>query len=515
MQSENTSSYNGFTDNGHTRSSWMSVETPQGAESLPATEVDVCIVGAGIAGLTTAYLLLKVGKSVLVLDDGRVAGGESSRTSAHLASEIDDGYTEIERIHSTDGAMLAYESHSTAIDTIERIAREENIECDFRRVDGYLWAPQEGSTQDLEEELAAAQRAGFGSAGWVERAPLDGFDSGRCLRFPNQAQFHPLKYLAGLARCIERDGGQIVRVHADEIHGGTPATVKTADGQTIHAGAVVVATNSPVNDRVKIHTKQAAYRTYMLGFKIPAGAVPQGVYWDTLDPYHYVRVQQDEDGEILLVGGEDHKTGQENDMDARWAALESWTREHFPQSGEIAFRWSGQVVETVDGLAYIGYNHGAGDMVFVATGDSGMGLTHGTIAGNLLTDLICGRANSWAQIYDPSRKPIGAARDWLDENLNVVAQYSDLVTGGDVHSEEDIPAGQGAVVRHGVHKVAVFRDEAGALHRCSAVCPHLGAIVSWNDGEKTWDCPAHGSRFAADGHVVNGPANHELGKIDG
>lgn len=514
METSNGFTSNGFTDNGRTRSSWMDIETPDGAPGNSNFETDVCIVGAGIAGLTTAYLLLREGKRVVLIDDGRVAGGESSRTSAHLASEIDDGYTEIERIHGVAGARLAYQSHATAIDTIERIAREENIECDFKRVDGFLWAPAEGSTQNLEEELAAAQRAGFTDADWAERAPLDGFNSGRCLRFPNQGQFHPLKYLAGLARCIARDGGQIVRAHALEIHGGTPTTVKTSAGQIITANDLVVATNSPVNDRLKIHTKQAAYRTYMIGARIPAGSVPDGLYWDTLDPYHYVRVQHDEDGEILLVGGEDHKTGQENDADARWNALETWTRAHFPQAGEIAFRWSGQVVETVDGLAYIGYNHGAGDMVFVATGDSGMGLTHGTIAGILLTDLICGRANPWTQIYDPSRKPLGAARDWLEENVNVVAQYADLVTGGDVATEDEIQPGQGAVVRHGVHKVAVYRDESGALHKCSAVCPHLGAIVAWNDGEKTWDCPAHGSRFAVDGHAVNGPANQALGKVN-
>jgi len=290
--------------------------------------------------------------------------------------------------------------------------------------------------------------------------------------------------------------------------------VKTSDGVEINANALVVATNTPVNDLFKIHTKQAAYRTFVIGLRIAAGSVPHGLYWDTLEAYHYVRVVDGEDGTLLLVGGEDHKTGQENDAEQRWSRLEDWTRERFPAAGEVVFRWSGQVMETLDGLAYIGYNHGAGDMVFVATGDSGMGLTHGTIAGLMLTDLICGRANPWVGVYDPSRKPLGSVRDWIEENTNTFVQYKDLVTGGDVASEEEIRPGCGAVVRHGIHKVAVSRDEAGKLHRCSAVCPHLGAIVAWNDGEKTWDCPAHGSRFAPDGHAINGPANHGLGKVD-
>ena len=498
------------TDNGQTRSSWMNIDTPQSQPISQDVETDVAIVGAGIAGLTTAYLLLQSGKRVAIFDDGPVAGGDSSRTSAHLASEIDDGLAEIERIFSTGAAKLAHESHAAAIDTIERIAREELIECDFERVDGYLWEA-EGSTQNLTEEFEAALRAGWADVAKAERAPID-FDTGPCLRFPRQAQFNPLKYLAGLARCIERDGGQFFHAHAKNIEGGDAPQLE-ANGKTVRASAIVVATNSPINDRVKLHTKQGAYRTYMIGMKIEKGAVSHALYWDTLDPYHYARVQSEGDEEILIVGGEDHKTGQENDGDARFESLEKWTRERFPV-GETTHRWSGHILETVDGLAFIGHNNGDDDPIYVATGDSGMGLTHGTIAGILLSDLICGRANPWKQIYDPNRKAVKAARDFIEENANVMAQYIDLVTPGEVGSANEIARGEGAVVRRGLSKIAVFCDDAGKFHECSAICPHLGAVVSWNSTEKTWDCPAHGSRFRTDGAPVNGPSNAPLAPIE-
>jgi nitrite reductase/ring-hydroxylating ferredoxin subunit len=235
--------------------------------------------------------------------------------------------------------------------------------------------------------------------------------------------------------------------------------------------------------------------------------VPQILLWDTPDPYHYVRIQLLEDHDVLIVGGEDHKTGQADDMDERWRCLEEWTRERFPMVEGIEFRWSGQVMEPVDGMAFIGRNPLDAENVYVVTGDSGNGMTHGTLAGILLTDLICGRENEWETLYDPSRKTLSAGGEFLKENLNVAAQYTELVTGGEVESVEEVAPGTGAVLRRGLKKIAVYRDERGEVHELSAVCAHLGCIVHWNDEEKTWDCPCHGSRYAArDGHVVNGPA---------
>jgi Rieske Fe-S protein len=238
------------------------------------------------------------------------------------------------------------------------------------------------------------------------------------------------------------------------------------------------------------------------------------------EPYHYVRLQPGVSGsagfqgDILIVGGEDHKTGQASDAEARYARLEAWTRQRFPMMGEVQFRWSGQVMEPVDALAFIGRNPLDHRNVFVATGDSGNGMTHGTIAGMLLSDLIQGWQNPWAELYSPSRVRLKAARDFTIENANAAAQYRDWLTAGDVEKDELVPCGAGAVVRHGLTKAAVYRDEGGAFHACSAVCRHLGGIVAWNDAEKTWDCPAHGSRFDPFGGVLNGPANRNLKSLE-
>jgi glycine/D-amino acid oxidase-like deaminating enzyme/nitrite reductase/ring-hydroxylating ferredoxin subunit len=516
-----------YGDSGQSTSIWMAT-TPTFAQSALTgdTRADVCVVGAGIAGMTTAYLLACEGKSVIVLDDGPIGGGQTQRTTAHLSNAIDDRYVEMERLHGENGARLAAESHTAAIDRIEAIVRAEDIACDFERLDGYLFAPAGDSAEVLERELKAARRAGLTSVELLPRVPVDFAALGPCLRFPRQGQFHPLRYLLGLAHAIERAGGRLVtRTHVEEIEGGSPARVRTRGGPVVSADAVVVATNIPFNDRLVIHTKQAPYMTYAIGIRVPRGAVPGALYWDTLDPYHYVRLQtlpaeartggleSAQAHEILIVGGEDHKTGQAADTEARYARLAEWTRQRFPMTGETAFRWSGQVMETLDGLAFIGPNPLDAANVYIATGDSGMGITHGTIAGILLTDLICGRANPWASLYDPSRKPLRAAGEFAKENLNVARQYAGWLTGGDVDSPAQIAPGSGAVLRRGLKKIAVYRDEQGGLHEFSASCTHLGCIVAWNANEKTWDCPCHGSRFDSGGRVLSGPAKRELAPV--
>jgi len=494
-------------------------DVPAGSPLGEDASADVCVVGAGIAGLTTAYMLAREGKSVVVIDDGPIAGGETSRTTAHLVNALDERYYDLERLHGEKGARLAAESHTAAVDLIEEIITEEGIDCDFERVDGYLFIPTGESTEQLGEELRAAHRAGLTEVEYVERVPYEGYDFGAALHFPRQGQFHILKYVSGLVAALKKRGGRVhTETRAEEIKGGEAAHVTTSNGFTISAGAIVVATNTPVNDLVAIHTKQAAYRTYVIGARVPTGSIPRMLLWDTPDPYHYIRLQTVNDGEgnpthdVLIVGGEDHKTGQADDADERFRRLEEWTRERFPAVESIEYRWSGQVMEPVDGLAFIGRNPLDSDNVFIATGDSGNGMTHGTIAGRLLTDLIMGRENEWATLYDPSRiSLLRAPIEYAKENANVAAQYADLLTGGDVGSVEEIAAGEGAIIRRGLKKVAVHRDAGGALHEMSALCTHLGCVVAWNGKEKSWDCPCHGSRFdSKDGHVLNGPAINGL-----
>jgi len=505
-------------DSGETTSPWWAAgETPRFPPLDADARADVCIVGAGIAGMTTAYMLAREGRSVVVLEDGLVGGGETGRTTAHLSNALDDRYYELERLHGERGSRLAAESHGAAIDLIERVAREEEIDCDFERLDGYLFAPPDETTQELERELDAARRAGLGDVCWVERAPIEDFDTGRCLRFPRQAQVSPLPYLTGLARAVERGGGRIhTATHAQEIRGGSPACVTTSAGHTVTAGAVVVATNAPVIDRLLVSTREGKYRTYVIGAHVPHGSVTRALYWDTPDPYHYVRLQTVKDGrgsvthDLLIVGGEDERTGDHDDGDERFAELYRWTRRRWPMIGKIEFQWSGQIVEPTDGLAYIGRMPLDRPNVLIATGDSGHGMTHGTIAGVLLNDLIHGRRNEWASLYDPSRLRSTTTTDFVSENLNVLAHYTDWLTGGEVSSADEIKPGEGCIVRRGLSKVAAYRDEQGVLHESSAVCTHAGCPVSWNSTEKSWDCPCHGSRFDRYGRVVNGPANRNL-----
>lgn len=485
---------------------------------------DVCVVGAGIAGISTAYELARAGKSVIVLDSSSVGGGMTARTTAHLVSALDDRYFELEQLHGEEGARIAAESHSAAIGRIETIVREENIDCDFSRLDGFLFNPPGESEEVLTREYEAGVRAGL-ALEKVARAPMD-FETGLALRFPNQAQFHPLKYLQALAEALVRAGGKIFTgSKVTSVAGGEGAHVETAAGYRVEAESVVVATNSPINDRYLIHTKQAPYLTYVLALEVPRGAAPHALFWDTAQeagmqgssgpiPYHYVRLESGAENDLLIVGGEDHKTGQASDFEERFLRLEKWTRERFPVAGEIVYRWSGQVMEPIDGMGYIGRNPLDAGNVFIATGDSGNGMTHGVIAGLLISDLIQGRENPWSKLYDPSRKSLRSALDFAHENLNVAAQFRDYVTGGDLAAFEEIGAGEGAILRDGLSKIAAYRDDAGALHKFSAVCPHLKCIVRWNGTEKTWDCPCHGSRFDALGKVTMGPAVSDLPAVE-
>jgi len=501
---------------GHTTSVWMATaDVPHHPPLADDAEADVCVVGAGIAGLTTAYHLAREGRRVLVLDDGPIGGGETSRTTAHLSFALDDRYHQLERVHGADGARLAADSHIAAVDRIERLVADEGIECDFERLDGYLFLAEGHELERLQHELEAARRAGVPGVDLGARAPLVSFDTGPVLRFPRQAQFHPLRYLAGVARAFVERGGRIHSgTHASEIEGGTRGIVRTAEGRTVNAGAVVVATNSPISDYVVTHAKQAPYRTFVVAGRVRSGSVPTALYWDTGDPYHYVRlhhVRRDHDAEghdVLIVGGEDHKTGQKDDAAERFRRLESWARERFPMLEAIEHRWSGQVLEPADHLAFIGRQPGDARNVYLATGDSGHGMTHGTIAGILLTALIAGHDHPWAKLYDPSRLSLGpsAVRELARENLNVAVQYADWVTRGEVKSVDDVAPGTGAVIRRGRTKIAAYRDAEGVLHERSAVCTHLRCIVDWNSAERSWDCPCHGSRFDPYGNVLNGPA---------
>ncbi len=487
---------------------WQSVADDAAFRAPLPASADVCVIGAGIAGLSVAYSLARHGKRVVILEARGVGSGMSGCTTAHLASVLDDRYSRLIEVRGEATARLGVQAHAAAIDFIEETVTRERIDCAFTRLDGYLVAATATDHDVLDRERDAARVLGV-AVEPCEVAPAFG---GRCLRFPRQARFEPMAYLEGLARAVVRLGGTIVtHTRVESVVDGTPCRV-TAGGKELTAGAVVVATNSPFNDRFALHTKQYPYMTYVVGLRARLTGVPDALVWDTLDPYHYVRRagKSDADGyDTLVVGGEDHKTGHAHDGDARFAKLEAWARERFPQAGEVTHRWAGQVLETGDGFGFIGRNPGD-TSVHVVTGDSGMGMTHGTIAGVLIPALITAGSHAWESVFAPGRTPVRTAGTFVQENADVALQYAAWLSGGDVTSAADVKPASGAVVRSGLAKLAVYRDADGGLHTCSAMCPHLGAVVQWNDAEKTWDCPAHGSRFDATGKVIQGPANTPL-----
>jgi glycine/D-amino acid oxidase-like deaminating enzyme/nitrite reductase/ring-hydroxylating ferredoxin subunit len=477
--------------------------------------VAVAVVGAGIAGLSTAYQLAKRGFQVAVIDDGPIGGGDTGSTTAQLTCIVDKGYAETAKLRGEGGARLTAASHMAAIDTIEQIARDEQIGCDFARMDGYLFLAEGDELQTLADERAAAQQAGLYDVELLSAgATLGSVSLGPALRFPRQAHFHPLKYLAGLCRAIERMGGQIFcGTHVTRVDAKGLPTLQTADGLTISAGSLVLATHMPINDALGYASRVFPYLTYVIGLTIPKGSLPNFLAFDTEDPYHYVRIQAAEDHDVLIVGGEDHKTGQADDMDLRYLRLEQWAREQFPMAGEVRYRWSGEVANSFDGLALLGPDL-VSKNVYVITGQTGIGMTHSTIGSLIIADQIAGLPNAWAALYDPARAPTRGLGEVVSEGLNVLSQYTELLKGGDVASPEEIPAGSGAVIGWGPTKVAVYRDEQGMLHRRSALCTHLGCVVAWNDSAKTWDCPCHGSRFDSYGKVINGPAPGDLPPAD-
>ncbi len=465
---------------------------------------DVCVIGAGIAGLTTAYLLLRSGKSVTVIDAAGVGAGETGRTTAHFFPP-DERYFELERSFGTEKATLVADAYRKATDCVESIIRTEQIACEFERLDGFLFSPDHQWDETLEHEYAVTTRLGL-NVRRHERVPGLSFDTGPCLRFANQAQFHPLKYMAGLLRVMhELDVAVYENSHVKEFkHSGANHVIVTEDGSTVTAKHLVVATDSPVNNRFYIHTKQAAYRTYVVGFELDH-KVDMPLLWDTEDPYHYIRVS----GTTAIIGGEDHRTGQNPEHDP-YDSLIKWARDNFNFLGAETFKWSGQVFEPVDGIAFIGKNPGMEKNVYIVTGQSGIGMTSSTIASQIISDLIDQKPNPMISVFDPSRSAIRDTTEFIKDNSNVAFQYKDWLTSSDVKNIDEIPADHGGLIRDGLLKSCVYHAEDGDFEKKCAVCPHLGGIVQWNDLEKTWDCPCHGSRFNAHGKVIEGPSISDL-----
>lgn len=469
------------------------------------TEAEVVIVGAGLTGILTARKLVRAGKHVLVLDMGRVASGETGNSTAHVTWLWDCGYAALRERFSDDAARLALRAHAAAAAELADLAR--TIRCDYAEVPAYVYANNKEQSDALQDEYAAILELG-GAGDLVNTLPLP-FTVAGALRVQNSWQCDPCALARGLLEttigenCRVAEGVRVERVE-DKRDG---CVVHTSHG-IVEAEEVVYASHTPIN-RFALHTKQAAYRTYVLGLRstLQVGA---GLFMDMESPYHYFRRHSTADGSwLLIVGGADHKTGEKSGVP--FHDLELFAEQRFGPS-DVQFAWSGQVLEPFDGLPFIGRNPGD-HRVHVATGYSGTGISGASLAASIISDAILQEANPWSRLFSPARlKPVTQAR-YLRENIDVPAHLllDRLIAHGDV---EAIDPNEGALVREGSHTWAVYRDAGSALHAFSPVCPHMGCHVQWNSSEKSWDCPCHGSRFAAaTGQVLNGPSTENLHKM--
>ncbi len=494
-----------------TTSLWMQVEVEPNAPQLDGTlRCDTVVIGAGIAGLSVAYELAAAGTSVIVIDRGAIAGGVTSRTTAHLAPVCDDGVSTLIKLRGEDMARGFQESQEAAVARIEAIVKHHDIACNFRRLEAFLFpAPgmkDSDAREQQKEEYDALRKVGAA----VEQAkgiPFKGFEDAPVLRYANQATFHPLRYLRSVAAAIQANGGKIFAhspvTRIEELENSV--RVSTARG-SVTAAHAVFATNSPINDRVELHSKMAPYRTYAMAFTLPQGTLPDALYWDMADPYHYVRLNPGPGtSDYLIAGGADHKSGEADDGDVRFEAIEAWIRSLVPALGKEVNRWSGQVLDTIDYCGFIGRNPGS-DNVYVATGDSGQGMTHGALAGILLKDLILTGRSQWQKVYEPSRKTPRGIINYVSENITSIKNFAEYLMPAELDSVDELKPGQGGIIRQGMSKIAACVDLDGKLHLNSAVCTHLGCHLHWNSTEQCWDCPCHGSHFAPDGAVLNGPA---------
>ncbi len=479
-------------------------------------DVDVVVIGAGITGMTAAYLLKRAGRTVAVVDRGRLGGVDSTRTTAHVTCVPDGDFAELVKRFGRDHARAAIDAGLAALVEIDTAVSNEDIDCHWAWMPGYKFAAldrDDRSERDkLEREASCARELGL-AAEFVDAVP---FFERPGVAFEGQARFHPRNYIAALAAAVDGGGSHVFEHTESEEVLEEPLAVK-AGGHRIGCGYVVIATHTPLVGKASLasatllQTKLSLYSSYVVGGRVPKGSLPNALFWDTADPYHYLRIDPRRDYDYAIFGGEDHKTGQADDTNACYAALERTAARLIP-SFEISHRWSGQVIETHDGLPLIGETS---PRQFAATGFAGNGMTFGTIAGVMARDAALGRPNPWADLFDTGRAKVkaGAAWDYVKENKDYPYYLiRDRFTGAEGKSLRALRPGEGKILELNGERVAAWRSERGSVTVLSPVCTHMGCLVDWNEAERTWDCPCHGSRFKPNGDVLSGPAETPLEK---
>ncbi|AEH38817.1 FAD-dependent oxidoreductase [Halopiger xanaduensis] len=483
-------------------------------------DVDVAVVGGGITGLTTALELKEAGKAVAVLESDRIVESTTGHTTAKLTSQHGLIYDTLLSQFDEDKARQYADANEAAIEEVARLIDEYDIDCDFRRTPAYTYAASPDDVEQIQDEVRAAQRLDL-PASYFEETPLP-FDTGPAVRFDDQAEFHPRKYLLAIAEAIHGDGSYVFEeTQALDLEPGSPCRLETERGEVV-ADDVVVATHFPFHDRAGYFSRMHPHRAYLLAVRIEEEP-PEGMYYNTASPAatmrtHPVDAAAAEHGdaaegeELLIVGGQSHKPSVSGvPTSERYRRCEQFARENFTVES-IEYRWSTMDYSPVDQVPFIGSIDPFSKHVYVGTGFKGWGMTGGTAAGVILSDLIVEGSSPWADVFDPQRlPPKSAAKTFLEENSKVGGSFvGDRIKsmlrslGADA---DDMPeAGDASLIRRTGRPMGLYRDEDDTIHAVSAVCPHMGCLVRWNDAERTWDCPCHGSRFTHEGNVLSGPA---------
>lgn len=474
-------------------------------------DVDVAVIGAGITGVTAAYLLKAAGKRVALVEATRVGFGATGYTTAKLTVGHNLIYRELVDSFGVEIAASYARSNQEAIDSIADLVQEHGIDCDFEPTSNYVYVEDESAVADIEQEVVAAQAAGV-AAELTTDTDLP-YEVAAAVRVDRQAQFHPWKYVAALARLVDGDGSYVFEsTRATHVQSATPCAVETANGR-VRAPNVVVATQLPFLDRSLFFSKAHPMKSYAIAATVNEDKAPRGMYISANQPTRSVRSTPAQDGRrLLIIGGEGHKPGNDPRALQRYARLETFARERFGiPSAE--YRWSTHDYTPLDHLPYIGRVQRGDPHVLMATGFAKWGMTKGTLAAMVLTDAILGRSNEYAELYDANRLDLRrSAFRFAKENATVGAFFfRDRVRRRDKPDAiERLGPGEGTIIRAGAKQYAVYRDDEGTLHTLSARCTHLGCIVGWNPADRAWECPCHGSRFTAEGTLVQGPATLDL-----
>ena len=470
--------------------------------------VDVVVVGGGIAGITAAYLLKREGKTVALLESGRIVQGVTGYTTAKITSQHHLIYHRLQSSFGKEAAQLYGEANEAGLDLISSLIAKHKIDCDFRRKTSYVYGSTEAELREIQKEAVVAAKLGL-PARFVTRVDLP-FATTGAVAFSHQAEFHPRKYLLALASKISGNGSHLFEETAVlGVRDGNPCAIKTKRA-TLSADHVILATHFPFPDTAFYFTRMAPKRSYALGFR-SGNRAPNGMFINAGSPTRSIRAQSITEGELIILVGEGHKTGQGGSEMERYRRLEEFARRYFNVTS-IDYRWSTQDNIPHDGLPYIGKASHSSKHIYVATGFQSWGMTNGTAAAMILCDLIVNRKNSWSVLFDPQRiNPLTSAKKFIKENVNAVScLIGDRLKHRIREDPKKLLPGEGAILRVNGKDRAYYKNEKGKIYQVSPVCTHIGCTVRFNDAEKTWDCPCHGSRFNYDGKVIHGPAATDL-----